>query len=94
MLTKFVVAFCVLALAAAIAGSIPVKGPTYHVTIVEKASVNGVTLQPGEYKVVVSAGKAWFQMGKETQEVAGVSPLGGRASHLASVGAVFTFFHE
>jgi hypothetical protein len=70
MLTKFVVAFCVLALAgAAFAGSIPAKGATYHLTIVEPASVNGVLLKPGEYRVVLTADKVIFQLGKDSHEV-------------------------
>jgi hypothetical protein len=70
MLTKLAVAFCVLALAAAFAGSIPAKGPAYRVTLNEPAVVNGVPLKAGEYRVIVNAGKAAFQIGKETQEVA------------------------
>jgi hypothetical protein len=70
MFTKFVVAFCVLALAAAFAGSIPAKGPSYYVTITEPVSANGIVLKPGEYRVIVNADKATFVLGKEVQEVA------------------------
>ena len=70
MLTKFVVAFCILALAAAFAGSIPAKGPVYHVTLTEPSVVNGVALKAGEYKVTVNAGKATFVSGKVSEEVA------------------------
>ena len=69
MITKFVVAFCVLALAAAVAGSIPAKGLTYRVTLTEPASVNGIVLKPGDYRVTVNANKATFVLGKESNEV-------------------------
>ena len=68
MLIRFIAAFAVVALVA-FAGSIPVKGPTYHVVISEAAVVGSTTLQPGEYKVTVSADKAVFILDKNTQEV-------------------------
>jgi hypothetical protein len=70
MWTKFVVVFCVVALAAAIAGSIPAKGPVYHITLTDPSAVNGVALKAGEYRVTVNAGKATFVLGKESHEVA------------------------
>ena len=70
MFTKLIVAFCVLALAAAFAGSVPAKGITYHVTLTEPASVNGIVLKAGEYRVTVLADKATFVRGKESQEFA------------------------
>jgi hypothetical protein len=70
MLTKFVTVFCVLALAAAFAGSVPAKGPTYHITVTEPATVNGVALKVGEYRVTLGADKATFVLGKESHEVA------------------------
>jgi hypothetical protein len=70
MLTKFVVAFCLLALAAAVAGGIPAKGPTYHVMIAEPSTVNGVLLKAGQYRLTLNANKATFVLGKESHEVA------------------------
>jgi len=69
MLMKLAVVFCVFALVAAVAGSIPAKGPVYRVTLSEPASVNGTALKPGEYRVAVTAGKATFMLGKESHEV-------------------------
>ena len=71
MLTKFVVAFCVLALAAGFAGSVPTKTATYHVVLSEPATVNGtVALKAGEYRVTVAGDKVTFQIGKDSKEVA------------------------
>jgi hypothetical protein len=69
MLTRLVVAFCVWALAAAFAGSVPAKGPTYHLTLTEPASANGVALKAGDYRVTLNADKAIFVLGKESHEV-------------------------
>jgi hypothetical protein len=70
MLMKLAVVFCVFALVAAVAGSIPATGPVYRVTLTEPASVNGTPLKAGEYRVAVNAGKATFVLGKESHEVA------------------------
>jgi hypothetical protein len=69
MFTKFAVAFSVLALAAATAGSIPVKGPTRQVILTEPAVVQGTALKAGEYKVSLAENKVTFIMGKELSEV-------------------------
>src|SRR6266480_1461967 len=70
MLTKFVVAFGIVALATSFAGSIPVKAAIYHVMLSEAATVNGTALQAGEYRVVVNAAQVTFLIGKESHEVA------------------------
>ena len=70
MFTKLTIAFCVVALAAAFAGSVPTKAPSYRVTLNDQVTVSGVALKPGEYKVTVNAAKATFVLGKSTQEVA------------------------
>jgi hypothetical protein len=72
MLTKFVVAFGILALVAtvAVAGSIPAKGPTYQVTLTEAATVNGTALKAGDYRVTVNADKVTFVMNKVSNEFA------------------------
>ena len=69
MLTKFVLAFSLLALVA-FAGSIPAKLPTYHVVLTEAASINGTTLKAGTYRVAVSDSKVIFTLDKATLEVA------------------------
>src|ERR1041385_3822527 len=71
MLTKFVVAFCVLALAAGFAGSVPTKTATYHIVLSEPATVNGtVALKAGEYRVTVAGDTVTFQFGRDSKEVA------------------------
>src|SRR6266496_4311391 len=70
MSTKFIIAFCIVALATAFGGSVPAKGPVFHVTLSEAATANGTALKAGEYRVTVNADKATFAMGKESHEVA------------------------
>jgi hypothetical protein len=70
MLTKLVVAFTVLALAAAFAGTVPVKGPVSHVILSKPAVVNGTALKAGEYRLTINAGKVTFALDKETHEIA------------------------
>jgi len=71
MFIKFVVVFSVLALAVAFGGgSVPVKGPTYHITLNETAAINGTTLKAGEYRVTVNANQATFVLGKFSQDFA------------------------
>jgi hypothetical protein len=69
MFTKFIVVFSILALAAAMAGNVPVKGPTCHVKLTESATANGTVLKAGDYKVTVNPGKVTFAMDKESHEV-------------------------
>jgi hypothetical protein len=61
---KLVVMFATLALALASAAE-----KTYHITLNEKASVNGTQLQPGDYKVQVEGDKAILKIGKTVIEV-------------------------
>ena len=67
MFKKFVLAFLVLAFAAAFAGTIP-SGHSYHITFVQPAVVNGTELKPGEYKLNVTESKITLINGKETVE--------------------------
>ena len=67
-MTKFVVAFSILALVAAMAGNVP-KGPTYTITLSQPAAVTGTTLKAGEYKVTVAGGIATFNLDKESHAV-------------------------
>jgi hypothetical protein len=69
MFTKFVVAFSVLALVAAMAGNVPVNGPTYKVTLTQPAVVMGTALKAGEYRLNVHAGTVTFAIDKESHAI-------------------------
>jgi hypothetical protein len=69
MLTKFVLAFSILALVAATAGSIPVKGFTYRVTLSQPAVIQGTAFKAGEYRVNVNAGTVTFTFEKESRQI-------------------------
>jgi len=69
MFTKFVVAFSILALAAAIAGSIPAKGFAGKVRLTEPVIVNGTTLKAGDYRLTVNADKVTFTIDKTSLEI-------------------------
>ena len=69
MSTKFVLAFCILALVVAIAGNNPVKSPIAHVTLSQPAVVNGTALKAGDYRVIVNEGKVTFTIDKESREI-------------------------
>ena len=64
MLRKFVLAFAILALAAAFAGTVTPHGPACWVTLLQASTVKGTPLSAGEYKVTVSGDKATFVNGK------------------------------
>jgi len=66
MLTKFVVAFSVLALLAAFAGTVPAVA---HVTFFKTAIVSGTTLQAGEYRLLIGDAKVTFSAGKKSFDV-------------------------
>jgi len=66
MLTKFIVAFSVLALLAAFAGTVPAVA---HVTFFKTAVVGGTTLQAGEYRVLIGDAKVTFSAGKKSFDV-------------------------
>lgn len=69
MRTKFVAAFCILALAVAFAGNLPVKGLTCHVTLSRPAVVNGTALKPGDYRLTISESNVTFTINKESHEI-------------------------
>lgn len=69
MLRKFLLAFAILALAAAFAGTVPTHGPACHITLAEPAVVQGTPLSPGEYRVTVNIDKATFSIGKQSWTV-------------------------
>jgi hypothetical protein len=70
MLTKFVIAFSILALVAAIAGTIPAKGSATQVTLSEPVVLSGTALKAGDYRLIVNVGKVTFVMNKEGREIA------------------------
>jgi hypothetical protein len=69
MLTKLVVAFSILALVAAMAGTVPVKGPTHKVTLTQPAVVMGTSLKAGEYRLTVRPGVVTFTLDKESHDI-------------------------
>ena len=69
MLTKFVLAFTILALAAGVAGTVPAKTSTYKVTLTHPAVVLGTTLKAGEYRLNISNGNVTFTIGKESHTI-------------------------
>jgi hypothetical protein len=68
MLIKFVVTLSILALVAT-AGSIPTKGPSFHVFLSQTVVIQGTTLKAGDYRVTVNGDKAAFQMDQESKEI-------------------------
>jgi hypothetical protein len=66
MLTKFVVAFSVLALLAAFAGTVPAVA---HVTFFKTAVLSGTTLQAGEYRLLIGDAKVTFSAGKKSFDI-------------------------
>ena len=66
MLRKFVFVFAILALAAAFAGTVPARVPSYSITVVQPAVVHGTTLTPGDYRLTLDNGKATFLQGKQS----------------------------
>jgi len=60
---KLVVMFATLAIAVASAAD-----RTYHITLIDPASVNGTQLKPGDYKVQVEGDRAILKKGKTVIE--------------------------
>ena len=69
MLTKFVVVFTILAVVAAIAGTVPGQISERSVTLTTPVTLNGQALKAGVYKVTVLPNKVTFTMGKQSQDV-------------------------
>ena len=57
-----------LVVSIALAGLAIASAAQHRVTLFEPAVVNGTTLKPGEYKLVVDGGKAVLSRGKQTVE--------------------------
>jgi len=68
MLKKFALAFAILALAAAFAGTVP-SVHSYRIILAQSAVVNGTDLKPGEYRLTVDTSKVTLVMGKQSLEV-------------------------
>jgi hypothetical protein len=64
MLHKFLVAFAILALVMAFAGTVPAPGSTFRVNISQPSVVKGADLKVGEYRVNVGVEKVTFINGK------------------------------
>ena len=68
MLKKLVVAFAILAVAVAFAGTVP-GGGSYKITLLRPSVVNGNSLEAGEYRLNVSADKVTIVRGKNSVDV-------------------------
>jgi hypothetical protein len=68
MSKRFVLAFAILALAIATAGTVP-GSHSYTITLVQPAVVNGVQLKPGDYRLQVDPAKISITQGKQTVEM-------------------------
>lgn len=75
MLTKFVLAFSILALVAAFAGS---TAAVAHVTLTKPAVINGTALKAGDYRLLIGDGKVTFTIDKESHEVAAKIETGAK----------------
>jgi hypothetical protein len=63
MFNRIVLAFVILALAVATAGTVPGVG-SYHLTLLQPTVVNGTVLKAGEYKLNLANEKVTFVDGK------------------------------
>jgi hypothetical protein len=68
MIRKFLVAFAILALVVASAGTAPGPGSSYRINVMQPSTVKGGDLKPGEYKVSIGTDKAIFSAGKVSVE--------------------------
>ena len=68
MLKRIVLAFAILALAVASAGTVP-GSHTYTITIIQPAVVNGTQLKPGEYRLHVDVTKVTLTQGKQVVDL-------------------------
>ena len=69
MLKKFVLAFAILALALATAGTVPSSGGSYKITLLQPSVVNGNDLKAGEYRLNLGTDKVTMIIGKQAVEV-------------------------
>ncbi|MBZ5618138.1 MAG: hypothetical protein LAQ69_05285 [Acidobacteriia bacterium] len=69
MLKKFVLAFAILALALATAGTVANVGGSYKITLVQPSAVNGNDLKAGDYRLTLGSEKVTIVSGKTSVEV-------------------------
>ena len=65
-MTKFVIAFCILALVAAFAGTVPAVA---HVTLAHPALVAGTQLPAGDYRLLIAESKVTFIIDRKSFEI-------------------------
>lgn len=65
-MTKFVIAFCVLALVAAFAGTVPAVA---HVTLAHPAVIAGTQLPAGDYRLLIGENKVTFMIDRKSFEI-------------------------
>lgn len=68
MLKRFILAFAILAIALATAGTVP-GSHAYTITIIQPTVVNGTQLKPGEYRLLVDVTKVQLKKGKDLIEL-------------------------
>lgn len=68
MLKKFVLAFAILAIALASAGTVP-GSHNYTITLIQPAVVNGAQLKAGDYRLTVDVTKVTLVKGNQTVEL-------------------------
>ncbi len=68
MFRKFFVAFAILALVVASAGTVSAPGSSFRVNLTQTSVVKGSELKAGEYQVNLGADKATFKAGKTEVE--------------------------
>jgi len=69
MLKKFILAFAILAIALATAGTVPIAGSSFKVTLAQPSVVNGNDLKAGEYRLNLGTEKVTIVSGKINIEV-------------------------
>jgi hypothetical protein len=69
MFKKFIVAFAILALALAVAGTVPGVIGSYKITLLQTSVVKGNELKPGDYRLNVGIEKVTIVSGKLSVEV-------------------------
>lgn len=66
---KLIVLFALLALVAAIAGTVPALGPSYNVKLLRPSVLKGTALKEGEYRLSLNKDTATLGNGKVSIEV-------------------------
>ncbi|HTS28452.1 MAG TPA: hypothetical protein VMH81_21410 [Bryobacteraceae bacterium] len=69
MLKKFILAFAILALALATAGTVTNVLGSYKINIIQPSVVNGTDLKAGEYRLTVQPDKVTIFIGKEAVNI-------------------------